>query len=136
MHHLRPVRPGSPTGGKGYKFTAENVAPLLKAAMKRQGLYTLIKEVDDKRRKADRIIQTVGDAATAGELYIRENHFEMLELFKEWSPGYKGHEDLLDALAIAIMASHGLTLGTEEDKAPPLPRGETGHQQLSLYRAP
>jgi hypothetical protein len=111
------------------------LAILLEEAFKRQGIYVVVKKIDDKRRKADRILQTVGDAATAGELYVKETHLEFLELFGEYSPGFKGHEDLLDATAVAIMGARNLTLNAD-DVPPPLPRPDPNFDRSAFLRAP
>lgn len=78
---------------------------LLQEAMKRARLYTPMFEHDDKRRKADVILQTYLQYAPQGDIYVRERQTEFLEEYLVWNPLYTGHDDLLDAGARGLAAT-------------------------------
>lgn len=71
-----------------------------------QGIWIPVREVVDKRRKSDRIIQAVGDCASQGNMLYRPGQTDFLEQYCAYYPGYSGHEDLLDAIAIGITSSN------------------------------
>ena len=103
------------------------LAKYLRKALLAAGCYRPIQEVDDKRGKADVILQSYLDYAPLGLLYVREGQTEFLEAYLTWNPLYTGHQDLLDAGARGLDASG--TSGAEADEDPanedyePLPQG-------------
>lgn len=80
------------------------LAWLLRKAMERHRKYVPVVEHDDKRRKADVILQAYLNVAPMGDLYIKKDQIEFIEAFTTWFPGYKGHDDLLDAGARGLLA--------------------------------
>lgn len=70
--------------------------------MQRRRVYLQIHGYDDKRRKDDRIVQSITQTAPFGDLLIREGMAEFEEAFELYGPGYRGKVDLLDAVAIGI----------------------------------
>lgn len=91
------------------------LAWLIRKAMEHNRKWVPIVEHDDKRRKADVILQAYLNVAPAGDLYIRQSHVEFIEAFCSWFPGYAGHDDLLDAGARGLIA--GVYLDSSEDAA-------------------
>lgn len=80
------------------------LAWILRKAMQHNRKYVTVVEHDDKRRKADVILQAFLNVAPDGNFYIREGHTEFITAFCTWFPGYKGHDDLLDATARCMTA--------------------------------
>lgn len=80
------------------------LAWLLRKAMEHNRRWLPILEHDDKRRKADVILQAYLNVAPAGDLYVKKEHTEFIEAFCTWFPGYPGHDDLLDAGARGLIA--------------------------------
>lgn len=76
----------------------------LQKAMQAQRKYVAIVEHDDKRRKADVILQAFLNVAPDGNFYCKAEHTEFISSFCTWFPGYKGHDDLLDSIARCMTA--------------------------------
>jgi len=87
------------------------LAHLLENEMRRTRLFIPVHQYADRRQKSDRIIQTVGAATGYGLLYVRETHKKLLEQYYKYAPTYKGHDDVIDALSIALDVSKELGLG-------------------------
>jgi hypothetical protein len=58
----------------------------------------------DRRQKADRIIQALTTPAALGQLYIRKTHLKLIDQFISFAPDIEMHDDVLDALAMAVEA--------------------------------
>jgi hypothetical protein len=69
-----------------------------------------VDRVEDKRKKSDRIIQELVDIAATGRLFVRHEHTKFIQQFTEYSPRVDMHEDVLDALAIAVMSYKGASV--------------------------
>ena len=80
------------------------LAWLFRKAMDYHRKYVPVVEHDDKRRKADVILQAYLQYAPQGDLYIKHSHTAFIEAFCTWFPGYAGHDDLLDAGARGLVA--------------------------------
>lgn len=78
---------------------------LLRKAMERYRKWVPILEHDDKRRKADVILQAYLNVGPNGQLYVKKEHVQFIEAFSTWYPNFPGHDDLLDA------GARGLTAG-------------------------
>lgn len=74
----------------------------LEKKMKEQRVYLPVWRVQDQRRKADRIIQALGETSGYRRLHVRSSHLKFVEQFTEYSPTAKMHDDVLDAVAMAI----------------------------------
>lgn len=74
----------------------------LEKAMREQRLYLPVYRVEDRRRKADRIIQALGETSGYQRLFCLAAHAKFLEQFTEYSPLFKGHDDVLDMVAMGI----------------------------------
>lgn len=78
------------------------LAQYLEGKMREQKTWMVIDQVQDKRRKADRIEQEVTPVAGDFRLHCRREHIKFIEQFCEYSPLAKMHDDVLDMVAIAI----------------------------------
>lgn len=67
--------------------------------MKRQHFIQII-PIEDKRKKKDRILQALTGRASQRTLYIHPSHTEFIDQFTSYPD--VSHDDLLDALSIAI----------------------------------
>lgn len=75
---------------------------LLEQEMKRRGVYFSVVPIDDKMKKFARITNVLSGLATAGKLFIGPEHTEFAEQFAAYGPTYGGHDDDLDASALAL----------------------------------
>jgi hypothetical protein len=76
----------------------------LERKMEESGLFIPIAPISgDRRKKADRIIQTIGRRAAYGHLWIRQEHAEFIEEYVDHSPSEDHkYDDLLDATSMAM----------------------------------
>ena len=81
--------------------------------MREVNTYFVIREVEDRRRKADRIRQALSGLLAEHRLFVRRSHTELIEAIDEYAD--EVDIDLLDALSIAITLSSPtlLQLNTE-----------------------
>ena len=80
----------------------------IEKSMREQRTWLVVHQVQDKRRKSDRIIQEVGHIASDGRLWVHPTHTKLIQQFTEYSPLYGGHDDVLDMVAIAIADYEGV----------------------------
>lgn len=80
----------------------------LEKSMREQRIYLPVYQIQDKRGKADRIVQALGGISAYGKLWCKPSHTKFIEQFTEYSPTYGGHDDVLDAVAM------GVTWGTNQ----------------------
>lgn len=76
----------------------------LKREMEKQRRYLPIDQLDDRRKKTDRLLQTIVPYAAFGHLYVHKSHTKFIEQFMEHSNTASGHDDCLDMLSIGIMS--------------------------------
>jgi len=74
----------------------------IEKGMREQRVYLPVYKVQDRRRKSDRIVQALGETSGYQRLFCRLSHVKLIEQFTEYSPTAKMHDDVLDALAMAI----------------------------------
>lgn len=74
----------------------------LETRMREQRVYLPIYKVQDRRRKADRIIQALGETSGYHRLYCRSTHAKFIEQFTEYSPLEDMHDDVVDAVSMGI----------------------------------
>ncbi len=74
----------------------------LEKKMREQRLYIPVYKVADLRKKSDRIVQALGETSAYGRLYCKPEHTKFVQQFTEYSPLFKGHDDVLDAVAMGI----------------------------------
>ena len=88
------------------------LAWFIEQEMKRQRKFVPVNRIQDRRRKADRILQALGSATGYGRLRVKTNHFAFLDQYANYSPLSKAHDDILDACAMGI--DYSLTLGVAD----------------------
>lgn len=84
---------------------------MLEKTLRARGTFVPVIEVNDRRKKADRIRQIYGDLAAYGNLYVNKSHMDFIQQFADYPD--VTHEDLLDAGAIAEIA--GSPFGAEAE---------------------
>jgi hypothetical protein len=78
----------------------------IKKQMDAQRRYVPVLEHDDKRKKADVILQSILSVAPQGNLFYRTGQTDFAAQFCSWSPTSSLHDDLLDAISRGISAQH------------------------------
>lgn len=76
------------------------LAWILRQVMARAARYFPIREVTDKRKKRDKIIDSLNGVASESKLYVHPSHVEFIQQFGEYPDVV--HDDVLDAVGIAI----------------------------------
>jgi hypothetical protein len=80
----------------------------LEKLMAANRMWIPVDEIQDKRRKADRIVQEIVGIAANGRLFVKRSvHTKFVQQFVEYSPLTRMHDDVLDALAIAVISYKG-----------------------------
>jgi phage terminase large subunit-like protein len=75
---------------------------MLEQAMQRQRVWYQVVPIADGMKKFARITGVLNGLATAGKLYIGPEHTVFAEQFEAYGPLYAGHDDDLDASALAL----------------------------------
>jgi len=96
--------------GVAYQRT---LAHYLRQKMAQTGRFYAVKEVIDRRKKHDRIRQALAGRAANGKLHIHSTHVDFTSQFGDY-PDVK-HDDLLDAVSMAITAAEGMGQSLTED---------------------
>lgn len=81
------------------------LAHYLREKMRQTGRYYVVQELQDRRKKADRIRQALSGRAANGEFYVHNTQVEFVQQFSDY-PDVK-NDDLLDAVSMAISLSTG-----------------------------
>ena len=105
----------------------------LEKTMAESRQWTVIDQIDDKRRKADRIIQELVGVASGGRLFVRKEHTKFIQQFVEFSPLARMHEDVLEMVAIALMSYKGA--GTYEGEYERIVDDEKNIPDLEEWRS-
>ena len=74
----------------------------IEKGMREQRLYVPVYQVQDRRRKSDRIVQALGETSGYQRLFCKATHTKFIEQFVEYSPVANMHDDVLDAVAMGI----------------------------------
>lgn len=74
----------------------------LEKEMRENRVYLPVWQVQDRRRKSDRIIQALGETSGYHRLKCLPSHTKFIEQFTEYSPTADMHDDVLDAVAMAV----------------------------------
>lgn len=75
---------------------------IFEQAMQRTGVYYQVVPIADGMKKFARITGTIGSLATHGKLIVGPDDSEFITQFEEYGPSYSGHDDDLDASALAL----------------------------------
>lgn len=70
--------------------------------MQKQRCWIPVYRVQDKRAKADRIIQALGKVTGLQRFYCLTSHTKFIEQYTEFAPGVEMHDDVIDMASIAI----------------------------------
>jgi phage terminase large subunit-like protein len=113
-----------------YKCLVESVAYqrtlawILRKAMDEMRQWYSVIEYVDKRSKFNRIVGSLNGVSSSGRLFVKDSQVEFIEQFSQY-PELK-HDDLLDAVAIAIADLAGMAVNDEgqvfrrgDERAPP-----------------
>ena len=84
----------------------------LEKEMRENRVYLPIYQVQDRRKKSDRIIQALGETSGYHRLKCLPSHVKFIEQFTEYSPTADMHDDVVDAVAMAI--TWGVNQGVDE----------------------
>lgn len=91
------------------------LAWFIKKAMTAARRWCVVEEIQDRRKKSDRIIQALRNNAANGHLYVSRKHSKFIEQFGEYRPGVEMKDDVLDMVAMAITAHRGYRLDGEDE---------------------
>jgi predicted RNase H-like nuclease len=73
--------------------------------MAKRRVFVPMDGIDDRRRKADRIMQAIPGLVAYGHLYVHASMKKLIEQMDDYDPKIvEQADDLLDALAMAITA--------------------------------
>lgn len=75
---------------------------ILEQEMRRRGIYYSVVPIADGMKKFARITNVLTGLATEGKLWVGPEHTEFIEQFEQYGPTYSGHDDDLDASALAL----------------------------------
>ena len=75
----------------------------LQKEMERRRKFVPLKETpNDQRKKFLRIVTSLSGPASAGRFFCSKEHADFILQFENYGPGYKGHDDLLEAVSVAV----------------------------------
>lgn len=90
---------------------------LLEKEMARKGVYFATKDTkNDRRPKFVRIVSSLSGVASQGHLWCRKEHSDFILQFQSYGVGYRGHDDLLEAVSVGVseLTNPYLELGATE----------------------
>lgn len=96
-----------------YKIVVEAIAYqrvlawFLRKAMTLAKRWLMVEEMQDRRKKSDRIIQALREIAANGHLHCSRRHEKFIQQFTEFRPGYEMHDDVLDMASLGVSAHRG-----------------------------
>lgn len=108
------------------------LAWILRQVMARAARYFPIREVTDKRRKRDRIIDSLNGVSSEGKLYVHNSHVDFIQQFNEYPD--VSHDDVLDTVSIAIKEAMLWNGDAEEADHYGNPANERDIPSLNEYR--
>jgi hypothetical protein len=96
-----------------YKAVAEKVAYqrvlkwYIEQEMMKRRIFVPMDGVDDRRSKPDRIMQAIPGLVAYGHLYVHPSMTGLIDQMRDYNPSRSDqHDDMLDALAMAITAEN------------------------------
>lgn len=100
----------------------------LEKSMREQRCFVPVYQVQDRRRKSDRIVQAIGETSGYQRFHCKPTHTKFIEQYTEYSPRIEMHDDVLDAVAMGITwaETQGVSdwiegeYSVEDDEAPRL----------------
>lgn len=108
----------------------------LEKEMREKRVFLMIEAIDDKKRKkSDRILQAILEPAGHGHLYVHSTHLKFIQQFDEYSPLVEMHDDVLDAMAIAVMTRKRIGSETYEGDYERIAEDEKLIPDLEKWRA-
>jgi hypothetical protein len=108
------------------------LAWLLSQEMQKRRKYCVLNPVTDKRRKPDRINDSMAGLASEGKLYVHPSHTDFISQFNDY-PNV-AHDDVLDAVSMAIDASTTIELGEDDWSEVPGESKNSPDRQLTYVR--
>lgn len=81
--------------------------------MRQLGTFWNVREVEDKRKKRDRILQEIVPHASNGHLHVPADANEWISEYRNWRTNQDS--DLLDSTALALALSSNLIIPAEDD---------------------
>jgi hypothetical protein len=76
----------------------------IRREMVKQRLFVQVEEIQDRRKKKDRIIQALVGLLAFGQLYVHPRMTKLISQLDQFDEG--GHDDVIDALAMAVVAAN------------------------------
>lgn len=74
----------------------------LEVQMREKRVYIPVYQVQDRRRKSDRIVQAIGETSGYGRLHCKASQTKFIEQYTDYSPLSGNHDDVIDAVAMGI----------------------------------
>jgi len=104
MHFFNMILEFSPLRAAVESISYQRVlAWYLEEEMKKRRLFLPVSKIQDRRRKSDRIVQTLSGLVNYGHLHIHPSMSKLVTQMDEYDPlDDSQHDDILDALAIGI----------------------------------
>jgi hypothetical protein len=103
--------------------------------MIRRRMFVPVELVQDRRAKSDRIIQALAGLVAYGHLHIHSSMSKLMQQLDDFDSTTDQHDDVIDALAIAIMSMNpALRLSTNDGEI--FEDDEDEYEELSFGGCP
>lgn len=113
------------------------LAHMMEQAMLQRRIFTPVHQIQDRRPKANRIVQAIGKASGEGRLYVRETHTKFLAQYSRYAPLSKEHEDVLDMVSMGLDAFETLNVANwPELQSDEIQTGLDTHTPKRIYVCP
>jgi hypothetical protein len=76
----------------------------IRREMQKKRLFVQVEEIQDRRKKKDRIIQALVGLIAFGNLYVHPSMSKLIAQLDQFDE--EGHDDVIDALAMAVVAAN------------------------------
>jgi len=87
----------------------------IEKVMREQRRWVVIDQVQDRRKKGDRIIQALRSAAANGHLHVHSSHKKFIEQFADYRPNTSAEDDVLDMVSMAVTSHRGYMVDDEDN---------------------
>lgn len=108
----------------------------IETQMREKRVYVPVYQIQDRRKKSDRIVQALGEVSGYGRLYCKTSHTKFIEQWTEYSPLSGNHDDVLDAVAMGITWGQKQSIGDWIDGEASQVDDEDDLPRLNFRRAP